>query len=91
MCNLYASEKSAAEIADHFRAQIPLSFNAGGGRLSGRGGGGGAGGRRHAPLAGRDPGLSAGAEEREGRQADQAEAANDIADPAGLMWRFGAG
>src|SRR5687768_17728077 len=29
MCNLYTSKKSAAEIAEHFRAQIPLSFNAG--------------------------------------------------------------
>lgn len=28
MCNLYTTRKSAAEIAAHFRAQIPLAFNA---------------------------------------------------------------
>ena len=28
MCNLYTTRKSAAEIAAHFRAQIPLDFNA---------------------------------------------------------------
>lgn len=29
MCNLYTNKKSAAEIAAHFRAQVPLNFNAG--------------------------------------------------------------
>lgn len=33
MCNLYTSKKSAAEIADHFRAQIPIAFNAGEGEV----------------------------------------------------------
>ena len=33
MCNLYTSKKSAAEIADHFRAQIPMNFNAGEGEV----------------------------------------------------------
>jgi len=33
MCNLYTNRKSAAEIADHFRAQIPLQFNAGEGEV----------------------------------------------------------
>jgi putative SOS response-associated peptidase YedK len=28
MCNLYTTRKSAVEIAAHFRAQIPLAFNA---------------------------------------------------------------
>ena len=28
MCNLYTNKKSAAEIADHFRAQLPIAFNA---------------------------------------------------------------
>lgn len=28
MCNLYTNRKSAAEIAAHFRAQIPINFNA---------------------------------------------------------------
>ena len=28
MCNLYTNRKSAAEIAEHFRAQVPLNFNA---------------------------------------------------------------
>jgi putative SOS response-associated peptidase YedK len=29
MCNLYTSRKTAAEIATHFRAQIPMNFNIG--------------------------------------------------------------
>jgi putative SOS response-associated peptidase YedK len=29
MCNLYTSRRSAAEIAAHFRAQIPIPFNVG--------------------------------------------------------------
>jgi putative SOS response-associated peptidase YedK len=29
MCNLYTNRKSAAEIAAHFRAQIPIDFNLG--------------------------------------------------------------
>ena len=33
MCNLYTSKKSAAEIAAHFRAQIPIAFNAGEGEV----------------------------------------------------------
>ncbi len=33
MCNLYTSRKSAAEIAAHFRAQIPTSFNFGEGEV----------------------------------------------------------
>jgi hypothetical protein len=28
MCDLHTTRKSAAEIAAHFRAQIPLAFNA---------------------------------------------------------------
>lgn len=33
MCNLYTSKKSAAEIAAHFRAQMPFAFNAGDGEV----------------------------------------------------------
>ena len=33
MCNLYTSKKTAAEIAAHFRAQLPLGLNAGGGEV----------------------------------------------------------
>ena len=29
MCNLYTTRKSAGEVAAHFRAQIPIPFNAG--------------------------------------------------------------
>ncbi|TMJ18291.1 MAG: SOS response-associated peptidase [Alphaproteobacteria bacterium] len=29
MCNLYTNKKSAAEVAAHFRAQLPIAFNAG--------------------------------------------------------------
>ena len=33
MCNLYTTRKTAAEIAAHFRAQMPLNFNAGPGEV----------------------------------------------------------
>jgi putative SOS response-associated peptidase YedK len=33
MCNLYTNKKSAAEVASHFRAQVPINFNAGGGEV----------------------------------------------------------
>lgn len=33
MCNLYTSKATAAEIAAHFRAQLPINFNAGEGEV----------------------------------------------------------
>ena len=33
MCNLYTNKKSTAEIAAHFRAQLPINFNAGSGEV----------------------------------------------------------
>src|SRR5688572_17956283 len=89
MCNLYTSKKSAAEIAEHFRAQIPLSFNAGEGDVYP----GGPGmvvreeeGRR--VLQAMTWGFPLAQKSKKTGQPIKPKPVNNIADLKSFMWRF---
>ena len=90
MCNLYTSKASAAEIAAHFRAEMPTLFNVAEGDVYP----GGPGmvvreqdGRRIAP--GDDLGLSRSPQKsKKTGQPIKPKPVNNIADLSSFMWRF---
>lgn len=89
MCNLYTSKKSAAEIAAHFRAQMPLSFNAGPGDVYPGGPGmvvREEGGQRI--LQSMIWGFPLAMKSKKTGQPIKPKPVNNIADLTSFMWRF---
>ena len=89
MCNLYTNRKSAAEIAAHFRAQIPISFNAPQGEVYP--GGPGMVIREEAGervLQGMTWGFPLPLKSKVTGQPIKPKPVNNIADLSSFMWRF---
>lgn len=89
MCNLYTNRKSAAEIAAHFRAQIPIVFNVGEGEVYP--GGRGMVVREEAGtrvLEAMTWGFPLARKSKKTGQPIKPKPVNNIADLSSFMWRF---